>query len=238
MVSTHRILVGLLALLVTTEPMMAIPTNRFRSVYKTVRTDIRCLFGSEKIDDPEQKKRIMIEIAAGITIMLATTTVIWIWWVRPLKQQLHEKPKEESFENIPPITNDDGGKSSLQFIFRNGTERFLNEVIKETKDSDLAKQDESGNTALHYAASRDLPEIVAQLIKKLPVNAKNKDDETPLHFAAFSDQKGATKLLIANGADPTIENKDKQTPHQIAENKEIQGILERAEREWAKKDKK
>ena len=238
MVSKYRILIGLLALLVTTEPIVATSTNRFRSAYKTVRADIRCLFGNEKIDDPEQKKRIIIEVAAGIAIMLVTGTVIWIWWVRPLQKQLKNDP-DESFENMPPITISDSEQSSLQHTFRCGKESLLEKKIDEMTVGDLSQPDEYGNTVLHYAASRHLPKAVAKLIeKRLKIDAQSGLDETPLHWAALSNQETIVQLLLKEGANPTLVNKKGDLPRQLTNNKTIQGILEQAERKWTEKDKK
>ena len=236
MISSRHILICLLASSVITEPMTAIPSNRFRSAYKTIHSDIRCLFGGEKIDDPEQRKRIIIEVVTGIAIMLITGTAIWIWWVRPLQKQLRnqgdDREEDEVLHNTPKVN----ASSSLQHLFRHGDETFLNNLIDQSSEEELAQVDEYGNTVLHYAASRDISGIVMKLLtKKLDSNKKNLTGETPLHFAAFSNQKDVVKILITKGADPTIENKDKQTPHLVASDPIIQEILKQAEREWTKK---
>lgn len=236
MISLRHILIGLLASLVITEPIMAIPTNRFRSAYKTIHSDIRCLFGSEKIDDPEQKKRIIIEIAAGVGIMLITGTVVWIWWVRPLQKQLHDQGDDREEDEILHNTPQVDASSSLQHLFRHGDETFLNNLINQSSEEELAQADEYGNTVLHYAASRTIAGVVTNLLaKKLDSNKKNSTGETPLHFAAFSNQKEVIKFLLDRGADPTISNDEKKTPREVARDPEIQSILELAEREWAEK---
>ena len=237
MISSRHLLIGLLACLVITEPVVAMPINRFRSAYKTIRADLRYLFGHRKIDDPEQKKRIIIEIAGGIAIMLITGTVIWVWWIRPLKRQLQnqETHREDDDDGIGQNSPAVGTSSELQHIFRQGNEAFLNNLIDQSPDEDLAQIDENGNSILHYAASRNITKVVKKLLtRKLEPNKKNSIGETPLHFAAFSNQKGVVELLLTEDADPTIMNDKGETPSLVAEDPEIQSILGEAEKNGPK----
>src|ERR1043166_8361904 len=56
---------------------------------------------------------------------------------------------------------------------------------------------------IHDAAKVGDAEKVRELLKANPelVNAKDKEQKTPLHFAVETDQKKVAELLIANGAD-------------------------------------
>jgi len=218
-----------------TQPIKAIPAHHFRSTYHTIRSDIHCLFSGNLLNDPEQKKRIVIEIATSIALVLVTGTVMWCWWVRPLQKQL-KVTTDEPFQNIAPINDSNGNKSSLHHIFRHGTETFLKTIVNTATYDDLSKLDDDGNSVLHYAASRNLPEIIGALIaKKLNINTQNSKEYTPLHFAAFTNQKETLNSLLKNEANPTITNMDGETPRQVTTDKTIQTTLELAEQKWAEK---
>jgi ankyrin repeat protein len=66
-------------------------------------------------------------------------------------------------------------------------------------------RDESGATALHFAAWRGYAEIVAALLDAgAEVTAQWQDGHvggTPLHAAAHGNQRAIAELLIARGAD-------------------------------------
>jgi ankyrin repeat protein len=91
---------------------------------------------------------------------------------------------------------------------------------------------EDGQTPLHFACiSRD-HKIIAILVKqKANVNAKNKLRRTPLHYVAqieedmfasdvvHSDEPQnlkTVKILLENGANPNIKDKDGKFPYQHA----------------------
>jgi hypothetical protein len=223
----------LLAALTIGEPIGAVPINRLHAVYKKLRADLYYLFSNKKINDPEQKKRIMIEIAGGIAIMFITGAVLWFWWIRPLQQQLHAQSnntqEDEILQNNPEINS----SSSLQHIFLHGNETFLCNLINQSSDKDLAQVDKYTSGILHYAASRNSTTVIKKLLdRKLDVNKQNNLGETPLHFAALSNQKEVVEFLLEQGANPTIANTDTKIPRELTTNKAIQDILHQAEEKW------
>lgn len=76
--------------------------------------------------------------------------------------------------------------------------------------SQLSTQNSLGNTALHFAAANNHPQIVGYLVSKLSpalINLQNQEGNTPLHWACLNGHKEIVELLIKNGSDPCIVNK-------------------------------
>jgi ankyrin repeat protein len=72
-------------------------------------------------------------------------------------------------------------------------------------------------TALHAALAGPEPGIAAVLIAAgAEVNARQQGGFTPLHTTAHSGLLELTRLLLLNGADPTLANDAGQTPAAIA----------------------
>lgn len=252
MASKKRIalLIGLLISLMVTEPIKGISPKKLLSIYEIISVDIHRLLGRNKITDPKQKKRVMIEIAAGLTLILLTGTFMWIWWIRPLQKRLQQIKTDEEYHSATNNTASENqefqnlkegevkpGAISLQHIFLNGQEKWLHEqIIAIASDQALSKPDEYGNTVLHYAASRPLPTVVKKLIERnVPIDARNTIGETPLHFAAFSNQLEMVKLLITSHANPTIVNNEGKTPAQVTTDPAIQSFLQEAAHAWRAK---
>ena len=53
------------------------------------------------------------------------------------------------------------------------------------------------------------------------MDATTFDGNTPLHIAAASGLKGQTALLVAAGADTTLQNSDDETPFDLANVAEV-----------------
>lgn len=217
MVSKQQILIVLLTSLVMTQPIAAVQTNRFRSAYKTIRTDISRLLSNKKMD-AEQKKRVMIELAVGMAIVIITGTTMWFWWIRPLQHQPHHGPNR--------VQEFDVEKNIYRLIKLNKDEDTIVEAIR------TCSQIHPQSILLHYASDLSHQEVVIILLDNhnLPINAKNINGETPLHCAASRGQEQIVKLLLTKGADPTIQNNNGETPRKVAEEgSPIQAILQKAE---------
>lgn len=94
-----------------------------------------------------------------------------------------------------------------------------------------AQDGTSGKTPLHHAVEQDNLAVAGFLILEAncDVDAITLDGNTPLHVAAASGLKGQTALLVAAGADTTVQNSDDEIPFDLANVAEVQEILDEDE---------
>ncbi|MCP5509723.1 MAG: ankyrin repeat domain-containing protein [Chlamydiales bacterium] len=71
--------------------------------------------------------------------------------------------------------------------------------------------------ALNRAAHYGHYELALHLITRdIPINSRDTCGRTPLHYAAAKDHTNITRLLIQFGADPKAEDKNGETPTDLA----------------------
>ena len=76
-------------------------------------------------------------------------------------------------------------------------------------------------TPLHYAASKGHTEMMRLLIDNdAYIDSESPNGTTPLMMAAFFATPKAVKLMLEEGADPTLQNKDGQTALDMALSKD------------------
>ena len=89
-----------------------------------------------------------------------------------------------------------------------------------------AKVNQSGWTALHYAASAgDLPIMKILLDRDAVVDARAPANVTPLMFASREGQEGAVKLLLSWGADASLKSDHGWTAVQFAQAGDKPGVV-------------
>jgi len=119
------------------------------------------------------------------------------------------------------IYSDSYNWTALHMAVREGwtdTTRFLLR-----KNVNINARNGLGKTPTHLAASRYHTGVLQELLKANPnLNAQDSEGNTPLHDAAMADTVSfkTIKMLLANGADPSIRNKAGLTPLQIAVNRQ------------------
>merc|ERR1719494_116550 len=87
-----------------------------------------------------------------------------------------------------------------------------------------------GWTPLHLAAYFGHKEVVDALLKHgANVNTINGMGDTPLHRAAFTGRRDVVLMLLHHNADVSVINGEGRTPFQMADNVEVQSLIQAAE---------
>lgn len=103
--------------------------------------------------------------------------------------------------------------SGIHDAARTGNFEKVKALLKDHPDL-VFSQDKDGDTPLHWAAAKDIAELL--LANKAEVNAKDNRGDTPLHSAAFNGHKDVAELLLSVGAAVTAIDIDGKTPLHLA----------------------
>ncbi|XP_016309980.1 transient receptor potential cation channel subfamily A member 1a [Sinocyclocheilus anshuiensis] len=88
---------------------------------------------------------------------------------------------------------------------------------KHTRYLDI--RDNIGASPMHYAASMGhfhIMRLIVQITGQQELNARDEEENTPLHWAVQKDQPGSCSVLLTLGADPNILNNSQQSPLHMA----------------------
>ena len=117
------------------------------------------------------------------------------------------------------------GKTSLHMAVESGNSNIVALLLEAGADVN-AKGDSV--TPLHLAAFYGSVQIAEMLLKAgADVNAIGfRHNDTPLHVAAFHGHVNVVKLLLAHGADINIENMQRKTPLQLAQERRRTNVID------------
>ncbi|KAI9709405.1 MAG: hypothetical protein M1812_007682 [Candelaria pacifica] len=107
-------------------------------------------------------------------------------------------------ESIP-----DDEKLPIWAMATQGLTKLITEAIKTRPDDLTIKEPFSNDTALHCAIIGDRFAVLNPLLetKKIPINARNKSERTPLIAASLLGDLTAIKTLLQHGADPDLKDR-------------------------------
>ena len=127
---------------------------------------------------------------------------------------------------------DRDGRNLLMNFIVEGKSTFAIELIKQYKMNglNLDLQDDSGWTALHFAAQENSPEIIELLAgSKANLNIQEENGRTPLFIAIFDRNDKSAITLLENGADITVNNNSGVSPMSFVTKKVKKWINENLE---------
>lgn len=128
-------------------------------------------------------------------------------------------------------TRNNNGSTSLHYAAHRGYTAIVTELLHRLPDQQRAEliqtKNNDGDTALHFAVEWGHNATVTELLNRLHTDqqrtelilAQNNRGETALHLAAQFGQNEIVQILLAHGADSTIQNNDHQTPAAVAREK-------------------
>jgi len=113
---------------------------------------------------------------------------------------------------------------------------YLEDVKTGATPNIINATDDLGNTLLHIASGAGHTAVVEFLLSKkdqikLSINKQNHIGDIPLHKASFRGFDDIVQLLIKNGSDSTIKNKDGKTAMDLARSTEMKQLFPQSKEE-------
>ena len=151
---------------------------------------------------------------------------------------------------------DNAGRTPLHVAAGLGHAKVVSDLVWRLADEDA--RDRDGNGPLHFAArnghtacvkallplapdyetakARGFYGMMSAITSGAPVNARNKDGDTPLHFAARNGHKATVAMLLGEAADVTAKNNAGKTPLDVATDPDVRSLLKQHRRptKWGK----
>eukprot|EP00824_Muranothrix_gubernata_P005869 TRINITY_DN17637_c0_g1_i1.p1 TRINITY_DN17637_c0_g1~~TRINITY_DN17637_c0_g1_i1.p1 ORF type:complete len:691 (+),score=127.34 TRINITY_DN17637_c0_g1_i1:2-2074(+) len=121
---------------------------------------------------------------------------------------------------------DSKGYTALFHAVQSGHKNIAEYLL--LREADVHHIDKEGHTILHWAAymgHEDLIELALQFDREF-LHVQDAQGMTALHWTACRDNASASRFLIRNGANPLIKEMKGQTPAQVAEEKNYEGLAE------------
>lgn len=108
-------------------------------------------------------------------------------------------------------TVDSDGRSPLLWAVSMGHKDIVEYILQNHKPADIDQTDESGWTVVHIASSTGNVDMLNLILPLGPdVNEKANAGQTPLHLAVGKTRIDAVRILLDNGAKPSVRVKDGQ----------------------------
>lgn len=101
-----------------------------------------------------------------------------------------------------PLSRDSYGETPFSLVLRTNNEKQIREVL----GRNLNIVDSDGNTPVHIAVERKVPQKLLTMLLDMgyPVSQRNGKGVTPLYMAVQENLKGHANLLLERGANPYI----------------------------------
>jgi Notch-like protein len=122
-------------------------------------------------------------------------------------------------KNTNPDLDAEDGTTPLILATQHHAVSMVEQLLKEAH-VDANTQDKSGKTALHWAASMNMMEIMKILLKQgANKDSQDNNGQTPLFLAAKEGSSDAVRLLMESLANRNIQDNMERTPLRIAESR-------------------
>lgn len=199
------------------------------------QTPIHCLWAVRGADDRKKAAKLLSDFGANFNAQdengntFLHNAVIWAdvdfvkliatddFFSRRVNFSLKNKKNKTAYATAYDLKNDPKYKDIIELL-----KNYTNASYVSSKDQ------EAGITALMLACMRGDQIAAKQLISASTVNKKDKNNDTPLHFAIRSKNTDIAKMLISAGAKVGEKNNLGNTPLNevvnIIDKKEIQEI--------------
>jgi len=138
--------------------------------------------------------------------------LIWRTFMQTKETVKSASPATTKATSVPVQHIENGNYSQLHLLACLGNVTSASSFLDRCPSEEINKQDNKGNTALHWAALQGQQELIQLLIdNNANVNAQNFVGETALILAASHGFDSVVSVLLENGANPNIANLDGAT---------------------------
>lgn len=184
----RALLLGLIA------PLVASPAGRAQT-----QADVKAFFEAIEADDDVAVRRLLVrglssnlvDPAKGPAIVIAAQAKAW----RAVRALLDSRLTELEARNP-------AGETVLMYAALHGDIELIRLLLKRGAQVNMG-----GWTPMHYAAVSGRTDVLALLLEHHAyIDAPSANGTTPLMMAAREGRMAAVKLLVAEGADPSLRN--------------------------------
>jgi ankyrin repeat protein len=116
---------------------------------------------------------------------------------------------------IDPNTKDDHGNTPLYYASKHGHLNIVQELLEH--NAPVNERNQYSITALHVCSTAEIARLLIQYGAE--IEAREAEDNTPLHYASSTGSADVVQEIINNGADINAKDDAAQTPlHQACQN--------------------